>query len=74
MVYLYSISLGDDAFDTFTLKTQGFPFDGAQSAIDDIQSQRHNPKALKAVAKFIRSSSRDQRHDGCVLAPILPSY
>ena len=74
MVYLYSISLGDEAFDTFALKPQGFQFDGAQAAIDDIQSKRHNPEALKAITKFIRSSSRDQRHDGCVLMPILPSY
>ena len=59
MVDLQSISVGGDAFDTFTLKSQGFPFDGAQAAFNDRQSLRYNPKALEAVAKFIRSSARD---------------
>ena len=35
MVYLCSVSLGDDAFDTVTLKSQRFPLDGAKAAIDD---------------------------------------
>jgi hypothetical protein len=59
MVDLQSISFGNDAFDTFTLVSQWFPFDGAQAAFNDLQSLRYNPKALEAVAKFIRSSARD---------------